>query len=103
MDAIGLPDSTFRPARAEDAEAVRTLTRTVYATYVPLMGREPLTMSADHAGAIRDHQVWVLEVEGELAASLELIPEDDCLVVENVAVSEAYEGRGIVYMQKVLT
>ncbi len=95
MDTIAIPGAIFRPARAADADAVRTLTRTVYAKYVPLMGREPLTMSADEAAAIRDHQVWVLEVDGELVASLELIPEDGCLVVENVAVSEAFQGQGI--------
>lgn len=95
MDFCDIPDSTFRRARALDADAVRSLNRTVYAKYVPLMGREPLTMSADQAAAIRDHQVWVLEFDGGLVASLELFPEDGCLVVENVAVAEAFQGRGI--------
>ncbi len=95
MDTSNISGLTFRPARAADADAVRKLTRTVYAKYVPLMGREPLTMSADQAAAIRDHQVWVLEIDGELVASLELIPQEDCLVVENVAVSKAFQGHGI--------
>lgn len=95
MDTVAIPGSTFRPARAADADAVRALTRAVYARYVPLMGREPLTMSADQAAAIRHHQVWVLEIDGKIIASLELIPEHDCLVVENVAVSAAFQKQGI--------
>lgn len=95
MDFSYIPGSKFRPATATDADAVRKLTRTVYAKYVPLMGREPLTMTVDQAAAISDHQVWVLEIDGELVASLELIPEEEFLVVENVAVSEAFQGLGI--------
>jgi ribosomal protein S18 acetylase RimI-like enzyme len=90
-----LPGTVFRAAVAADAAAVTSLTRAVYARYVPGMGREPLTMSADHGAAIRDHQVWVLERDGALIASLELIPEDACLVVENVAVAGAQQGQGI--------
>lgn len=95
MEFDDLPGAAFRPATAGDATAVRALTRAVYAKYVPGMGREPLTMSADHAAAIRDHQVWVLMLDGDLLASLELIPGPDCLAVENVAVAERYQGRGI--------
>jgi ribosomal protein S18 acetylase RimI-like enzyme len=89
-----VPGAVFRRATADDADAVQALTRAVYAKYVPAMGREPLTMSADQAAAIRDHLVWVLDGDS-LIASLELIPEPDCLVVENVAVAESHQGRGI--------
>ena len=64
MDTSDIPGSSFRPARAADSDAVRKLTRTVYAKYVALMGREPLTMSAHQAAASRNHQVWVLEIDG---------------------------------------
>ncbi len=95
MNFEDFPGAVFRPATIGDAANVRTLIRAVYAKYVPKMSREPLTMSADHAAAIRDHQVWVLAVAEDLLASLELIPEHECLVVENVAVAERHQGRGI--------
>ena len=96
MPSFGdLPGAVFLEAAHADADAIHALTRAVYAKYVPQMGREPLTMSADQAAAIRDHQVWVLEAAGALIASLELIAEPDCLVVENVAVAEVHQGQGL--------
>lgn len=90
-----LPGAFFRAAKPGDADAIRDLTRAVYAKYAQLMGREPLTMQVDQAAAIRDHQVWVLAQDGFLLASVELIPEQDCLAVENVAVAEAMQGQGV--------
>jgi ribosomal protein S18 acetylase RimI-like enzyme len=95
MPFSDIPDAVFRRADISDAVAIRQLTRAVYAKYLPKMGRKPLTMSADQTVAIRDHQVWVLEVGGALTASIELIPKPDHLVVENVAVAKAQQGQGI--------
>ena len=37
----------FRPARRDDAEAIRDLVRAAYAKWVPLIGREPMPMKED--------------------------------------------------------
>jgi len=85
----------LRRGAAEDAPAIRELTRTAYAKWVPVIGREPKPMAADYAEAVRKHRFDLLYVEGELAALIETIPEADHLLVENVAVAPAFQGRGL--------
>jgi ribosomal protein S18 acetylase RimI-like enzyme len=77
-----------------DAPAIRALTREAYAKWVPLIGREPKPMTADYAEAVRKHRFDLLYVEGKLAALIETIREADHLLVENVAVSPSFQGRG---------
>jgi GNAT superfamily N-acetyltransferase len=84
----------LRQAVATDASAIRALTREAYAKWVPLIGREPKPMTADYAEAIRKHRFDLLYVEGRLAALIETIREADHLLVENVAVSPSFQGRG---------
>lgn len=84
----------LRRATAADAAAVRDLTRAAYAKWVPVLGREPKPMGADYDAAVRDHVVDMLHVDGGLAALVEMRPEADHLLVVNVAVSPAHQGRG---------
>jgi GNAT superfamily N-acetyltransferase len=79
---------------ASDEDAIRALTRAAYAKWVPVIGREPKPMTADYAQALRDNRFDLLFVEGELAALVETIAEDDCLLIENIAVGPAWQGRG---------
>lgn len=51
-------------------------------------------MTADYDVAIRDHVVDVLRLDGRAAALIEMEPEDDHLLVVNVAVSPDHQGRG---------
>ena len=85
----------LRQAKATDAAAIRDLTRAAYAKWVPLIGREPKPMTADYAAAVAHHRFDLLHVEGTLAALLETIAEADHLLVENVAVSPDFQGRGL--------
>ena len=84
-----------RRARLEDVEAVRGLVRAAYEKYIPLIGREPKPMRADHARAIREAIVWVLEDTQGLSAVLELEPHEAHLLIENVAVRPDCQGRGL--------
>jgi GNAT superfamily N-acetyltransferase len=84
----------LRRAMPDDAIAVRELTRAAYAKWVPLIGREPLPMRADHDAAVRNHLVCLLFAGERLAALIETIPHDDHLLVENVAVLPSFHGRG---------
>ena len=84
----------LRQAVAADAAAIRDLTRSAYAKWVPLIGREPKPMTADYDAAVAGHRFDLLYVEGTLAALIETIREADHLLVENVAVSPAFQGRG---------
>lgn len=84
----------MRRATDADAAAVRALTRAAYAKWVPLLGREPRPMTADYDMAVRDHLVDLLHMDGEAAALIEMAPTADHLLIVNVAVAPARQGRG---------
>jgi ribosomal protein S18 acetylase RimI-like enzyme len=79
----------MRPAVAADAPSV------AYAKWIPRIGREPRPMTADYERAIREHELTLLFVDGELAALLELVPHADHVFIENVAVLPERQGQGL--------
>ena len=81
-------------ATTADAVAVRELTRAAYAKWVPVLGREPRPMTADYDAAVRDHLIDLLQVDGEVAALIEMAPKADHLLIVNVAVAPTYQGKG---------
>jgi ribosomal protein S18 acetylase RimI-like enzyme len=85
---------TLGVAREGDADAIRALTREAYAKWVDLTGREPLPMRVDYSDAVRKHRFDLLYVGSCLAALIETAPDGDCLLIENVAVLPAFQGRG---------
>ncbi|USI75186.1 GNAT family N-acetyltransferase [Sphingomonas morindae] len=85
---------TIRIATLVDEDSVTTVTRAAYAKWVPVIGREPLPMKADHAAHIRDHRADLLLVDDEVAALVEIIQRHDDLLIENVAVAPAFQKRG---------
>src|SRR2546421_5013506 len=85
----------LRQAVATDALAIQELTREAYAKWVPVIGREPMPMTADYVDAVRKHRFDLLYVEGKLAALIETILKADHLLIENVAVSPPFQGRGL--------
>ncbi len=50
-------------------------------------------MTADYDAAVHDHVVDILHLDGKLTALFEMSPEADHLLVVNVAVSPACQGR----------
>ncbi len=82
-------------ATAEDVDAVRSLTREAYFKWIPVIGREPLPMIADYVEAVKKHRIDLLYIDGKLVALIEMIPKVDHLLIENVAVSPAFQGRGL--------
>jgi GNAT superfamily N-acetyltransferase len=85
----------LRRATAADVPNIRALTRSAYAKWVPLIGREPMPMTADHDRAVADHIIDLWEEGGQLLALIEIIPESDHLLVENIAVRPDQQGKGI--------
>lgn len=83
------------PATAEDADAIRSLTREAYSKWIPVIGREPLPMTADYEKAVKKHRIDLLYIGGKIVALIEMIPKADHLLIENVAVSPAFQGRGL--------
>jgi ribosomal protein S18 acetylase RimI-like enzyme len=87
--------SGLRRATLEDAEDIRTLVNAAFEGYIPLIGRKPLPMTADHNDLIVNHDAWVLEENSEIIAVLELVLKDDSLYIDTVAVSNTHQSRGI--------
>ena len=85
----------LRPVRVEDAEPMRRVARDAYAHYVPRIGREPAPMTADYDQVITRGQAWVAEHRGQLVGLLVLVPADDHLLLENIAVAPNRQGSGI--------
>ncbi len=71
------------------------LTREAYAKWVPVIGREPMPMKADYEEAVRQHRIDLAFLDGGLAALIQTIDKGDHLVIENVAVAPAFQGRGL--------
>ena len=85
----------IRLATANDAQAIRELTRAAYAKWVPVIGREPLPMLADYNKAVAEHRFDLIEIGGKLAALMETINESDHLLIENLAVSPSFQRMGL--------
>jgi ribosomal protein S18 acetylase RimI-like enzyme len=61
---------------------------------VPVIGRAPKPMAADYDVAVREHLIDLLEADGALVALVECIREPDHLLIENLAVAPAHQGKG---------
>ena len=86
---------TIRRATADDAEAVRDLTRRAYGKWVAVLGREPQPMTADHLQAIRRNRVDVVMEVDRIVALVHTVDRPDDLLVENLAVDPDRQRRGL--------
>lgn len=84
-----------RRATLEDVAQVSALVNAAFEKYIPLIGRKPLPMVADHTDLILNHEAWVLEEQSEIIAVLELVLKDDSLYIDTVALRPSHQARGI--------
>jgi ribosomal protein S18 acetylase RimI-like enzyme len=87
-----MPD--IRLAHHEDLAAVEALVTVAYTQYIPLMGQRPGPMDDDYSALIEKRCVYVLSSENKLAGMLVLLPEDEVMLLDNVAVDPDMQGRG---------
>lgn len=85
---------SIRTATKDDVVAVTELTRAAYAKWVPVIGREPLPMRADHAVAISRHRIDLLCIGPDIVALVETVFRKGDLLIENVAVAPSFQGKG---------
>lgn len=90
-----MPELSFRRATPADGALVRALTRSAYAKWVPIVGREPRPMTADYERAVREHLIDILQDKGGAVALVEMIPHADHLLIENIAVRPDRHGQGL--------
>ena len=84
----------LRRGAPADADAIRALVVAAYTKWIPVIGRLPIPMRADYAQALRDHRFDLLVAGPDLAGLIETRTEADHLLVVNVAVHPAFQGRG---------
>jgi GNAT superfamily N-acetyltransferase len=89
------PQPTLRRATDDDVDAVRDLVAAAYEKYIPLIGRTPLPMLTDYTEAIRTHDVWVLDLSGQIVGVIELIARVDHLWIDNVAIEPRWQRLGL--------
>jgi len=85
----------IRRATPADATTIRDLTRLAYAKWVPLIGREPRPMTVNYDRAVIDHVIDLYEIDGKVVALVEVVPQAQHLLIENIAVRPDYQGRRI--------
>jgi ribosomal protein S18 acetylase RimI-like enzyme len=84
----------IRQALAEEATAIRDLTRAAYEKWIPVIGREPLPMVADYERALVEHRIDLLFANERLIGLIETVEKGAHLLIVNVAVAPAHQGRG---------
>ena len=84
----------IRPARSDDQDIIKTIVDRAYAMYLPRMGRKPGPMLDDHLAFITAGHTHVLEMAGNVAGVLVLVPAQGALLIQNVAVDPASIGQG---------
>jgi GNAT superfamily N-acetyltransferase len=88
------PKVEFRSATLDEADTIRDFVRGAYAKWVPVIGREPLPMTADYQRAVREHQIDILSIDGVMTGLLETMLHPDHLWIENIAVGPGSQGKG---------
>jgi ribosomal protein S18 acetylase RimI-like enzyme len=73
------------------------LARRAYEPYLPRMaGQRPAPLDADYARAIAHDEAWVIPgPDGAVRAFVVLVPGERELLLENIAVDPAEQGRGL--------
>jgi ribosomal protein S18 acetylase RimI-like enzyme len=87
---------TIRPASGADVPVLREIAMAAYERYVPIIGRAPAPMTADYATAVQAGQAWLAAgADGAALGLIVLIRHPGFLLLENVAVAPAAQGRGV--------
>jgi ribosomal protein S18 acetylase RimI-like enzyme len=91
-----MSEPELRRATAEDADELAALARAPYARHVPVIGREPMPMTADWGQLLSEQEIWIVEgPASEAIASLALEVQADHVTVWSVAVAPAHQQRGL--------
>jgi GNAT superfamily N-acetyltransferase len=86
--------SRIRQALPSDGDAVRALVDEAYRHYVARLGKLPMPMRDDYDRRIADQQAWVDDEDGDIVGLVVLEDQPDALLLDNVAVKPAAQGKG---------
>lgn len=88
-------EQDLRTATSDDLGAVEDIVRSAYSHYVSRIGQEPAPMLDDYSRLIREGRVHVIEHDGTVRGVLVLMPQEDAMLLDNVAVSPLAQGLGL--------
>ena len=87
----------IRRATPLDAPAMTAISHQAYAPFLPLLGRPPAPMLADHATHIaKDREFLACDSAGTVLGYAIVIAADDGFWLDNIAVAPAAQGQGVV-------
>ncbi|MEU5001425.1 GNAT family N-acetyltransferase [Streptomyces sp. NPDC021622] len=83
----------IRPATTADVAAVKAVTDAAYRHYIERIGVVPAPMEADHAAEVAAGRVYV--TGDPVVGVLVLVPHEDHLFLDSIAVHPEAAGRGV--------
>ncbi|MEV8020968.1 GNAT family N-acetyltransferase [Streptomyces sp. NPDC086554] len=83
----------IRPATTADVPAVKAVTDAAYHHYIERIGVVPAPMEADHAAEVAAGRVYV--TGDPVVGVLVLVPHEDHLFLDSIAVHPEAAGRGV--------
>lgn len=86
---------TIRRALPGDLPIIERIVQTAYAHYVPRIGSKPGPMLDDYQEHIDQQRAHVLEKDGAVLGFVVLIPKEDAMLLDNVAVAPEAQGMGV--------
>ncbi|TGJ83836.1 hypothetical protein E0Z10_g4912 [Xylaria hypoxylon] len=88
---------SFKPrvASQNDLAAIQDLVKDAYTPYVSAIGRKPGPLLDDYEALINAGRVTVVDVDRVIRGILVLIPENDAMLLDNVAVAPSAQGLGL--------
>ena len=86
--------TVLRLATQDDRAAVERIVEAAYSPYITRIGRKPGPMLDDYRALIDASHVQVLISEGAICGVLVLTPEQDAMLLDNIAVDPSVKGKG---------
>lgn len=81
-------------ARQEDVAHIRGMVVAAYTKYIERIGRPPAPMAADYEGLVAQGKIFVLRGRGGLLGSILIDRDGDAVIVGNLCVAPAAQGKG---------
>lgn len=86
---------SIRLAQPGDLPAIERIVRDAYSKYIERIGKKPGPMLDDYARRVADGSVWVMAEGDSVVGLVVLLPADDYVLLDNIAVDPACQGQGI--------
>ncbi len=88
-------EANLRLALHDDVPAIEDIVRAAYTHYISVIGRKLGPMLDDYTVLVANGRVFVAEMNGTAQGILVLIPQDDAMLLDNIAVAPQVQGRGL--------